>query len=75
VNGVISGLKMGLIGKRIFFSFIYGVITGLRRRGLIGEREIKTTVWTVENNSASVILFLRVCFTVGADHFFLFSMD
>jgi len=69
VDSVINGLKMGPIRERIFFSFVYGVISGLRRRGLIREREIKTTVRTVENDPTSVIVLLCVCSAVGTDHF------
>ena len=69
MDGVISALKRELIRERIFFSFVYGVISGLRRRGLIREREIKTTLWTVDNDPASVIVLLHVCFTVRTYHF------
>ncbi|RKY68966.1 MAG: hypothetical protein DRQ24_11220 [Candidatus Latescibacterota bacterium] len=73
MNGVISALKMGLIRERIFFSFIYGVISGLRRGRLIRERKIKTTVWAVDNDPASIVVLLHVCLTVWAYHFYLYK--
>jgi len=69
MNGVIGGLKMGLIGERIFFSFVYGVISSLRRRGLIRERKIKTTLGAVDNDPSSIVVLLHICLTVWAYHF------
>jgi len=69
MDGVVSALKRGLIRERIFFSFIYGVIGGLKRGRLIREHEIKTAVWAVDNDPTSIIVLLHICFTVRTYHF------